>query len=163
MLLTDRNFNTSFFDPAGGGDPVLYQHLFWLCVAAKLLALMALGYTKHKPMMTCLTDPVTKADRDRSMTASTHTHSSTVAPQTHRTECNIENTSARRTDPNHIQPECIPVEGTTTSRQRPQAPSNGYNTTSGVLSELQGGPHVTLKVTHTGRSSYGTCWAYRVR
>lgn len=33
MLLTDRNFNTSFFDPAGGGDPVLYQHLFWLCVA----------------------------------------------------------------------------------------------------------------------------------
>mgnify|MGYP001272652095 CR=1 FL=1 len=32
MLLTDRNFNTTFFDPAGGGDPVLYQHLFWLCV-----------------------------------------------------------------------------------------------------------------------------------
>ena len=35
MLLTDRNFNTSFFDPAGGGDPVLFQHLFWLCVEAK--------------------------------------------------------------------------------------------------------------------------------
>ena len=32
MLLVDRNFNTTFFDPAGGGDPLLYQHLFWLCV-----------------------------------------------------------------------------------------------------------------------------------
>ena len=38
MLLTDRNFNTSFFDPAGGGDPVLFQHLFWLCVEASLNA-----------------------------------------------------------------------------------------------------------------------------
>merc|ERR1711906_108079 len=32
MLLCDRNFNTTFFDPSGGGGPVLYQHLFWLCV-----------------------------------------------------------------------------------------------------------------------------------
>lgn len=113
--------------------------------------------------MTCLTDPATKAERDHSMTASTHTHSSTEAPQTQRTEYKRKNTSVERADPNHIQPECILAEGTTTSRQSPQAPSNGYTSTSGVLPELQGGPYVTTKVTHTATPSYGSCWAYRVR
>lgn len=36
MVLFDRNFNTSFFDPAGGGDPVMYQHLFCLCLNSNL-------------------------------------------------------------------------------------------------------------------------------
>ena len=141
-MLTDRNFNTTFFDPAGGGDPVLYQHLFWLCVLASCVQVFGLVYYKKSHMDNCLYRHfgVIEAPGENSMSYPTFFQILSVHVRLTRLSFNKE-AGVRKEDPNLIQIDRKPASQLAMSQKSHSVPNEKY---SKLYVELRGGPKLAL-------------------